>query len=98
GNVAAKPTPAATPTPTPTPTATPTPSPTPVPTPVVLCNGPTTLQGTYILAYESCKQASVGDVWWEQRTSTDRQLVPWNGAQIANLGQVNFNSVTLAML
>ena len=56
------------------------------------------MQGTYILDFESCKQASVGDVWWEQRTSTDRQLAPRNGAQIANLGPVNFNSVTLAML
>src|SRR5256714_6854696 len=95
---AGTPTPAATATPTPTPTATPTPSPTPVPTPAVLCYGPTTLQGTYILDFESCKQASVGDVWWEQRTSTDRQLAPRNGAQIANLGPVNFNIVTLAML
>ena len=96
GNSAATPTPAAASTPTPTPT--PTPSPTPVATPAVLCNGPATLQGTYIFDFESCKQASVGDVWWEQRTSTDRQLAPRNGAQIANLGPVNFNSVTLAML
>ena len=56
------------------------------------------MQGTYIFDFESCKQASVGDVWWEQRTSTDRQLAPRNGAQIANLGPVNFNSVTLATL
>ncbi|HBZ69970.1 MAG TPA: hypothetical protein DEP35_09645 [Deltaproteobacteria bacterium] len=38
------------------------------------------------------------DVFWEQFTPTTRALVPENGAQIVNLGVVNFANLTLADL
>lgn len=33
------------------------------------------------------------DLWWEQVSSTERYLVPQNGATVANLGIVDFDSV-----
>lgn len=38
------------------------------------------------------------DAWWEQMTSSTRQLVPTNGAQIVNLGSVSFAGLTEAAL
>ena len=81
---------------TPTPTSTPTPP--PVAADVVLCTGPTRLQGTYVLDFEKCAQGGTGDVWWEQRDSVNRMLVPQNGAMIVNMGPVSFDGVTLATL
>jgi len=38
------------------------------------------------------------DAWWEQMTSSTRQLVPTNGAQIVNLGNVSFFGLTESAL
>jgi len=35
------------------------------------------------------------DIFWEQIDRTRRRLVPWNGAELAILGMVNFEDVTL---
>jgi hypothetical protein len=100
-NTGATPGPAAV-TPTTTTAATaPTPTPTPVPTvlaDVIHCKGPATMRGTYVYDLERCLEASPGDVWWQQMTAFSRQLTPQNGAMLANMGQVNYNSITLATL
>lgn len=38
------------------------------------------------------------DIFWEQFTSTTRAIVPESGAQIVNLGNVNFATLTLTNL
>lgn len=38
------------------------------------------------------------DIFWEQFTPTTRAIVPENGAQVINLGNVNFASLTLTNL
>jgi hypothetical protein len=88
---------------TPTATAAPTATPTPTPVPTVLadvvrCTGPTTMRGTYVYDLERCRETSPGDVWWQQMTAFSRQLTPQNGAMLANMGQVNYNGITLATL
>jgi hypothetical protein len=35
------------------------------------------------------------DIFWQQIDRTRRRLVPWNGAELAILGMVNFDDVTL---
>ncbi|MEM3661107.1 MAG: hypothetical protein QXU11_12085 [Thermoproteota archaeon] len=39
-------------------------------------------------------EKALADLWWEQVTKTERYLVPLNGAKIANLGIVDFDSIT----
>jgi hypothetical protein len=39
-----------------------------------------------------------GDLWWEQMTSTRRQLVPQGSARIVNLGLVDFDAIVAAGL
>ena len=84
------------------PTAAATPAPTPIPPTVapdvVLCTGPTTLKGTYLLDFENCVQGGTGDVWWEQIDSVNRMLVPRSGAMLVNMGPVGFDGLTLAAL
>jgi len=83
-----------------TPTATPTVTVAPTVTvlQVVLCAGQRKLQGTYIFDLESCAQAPMGDLWWEQVDSVTRRLVPRNGATVAVMGRVDYNAVTLEAL
>jgi hypothetical protein len=38
------------------------------------------------------------DIWWEQVNNVTRYLVPQGGAMLANLGQVNFDAVSLQTL
>jgi zinc ribbon protein len=79
----------------------PTPTPTPVPThiaDVIQCTGPTTMRGTFVYDLERCREVSPGDVWWQQMTAFSRQLTPQNGAMLANMGQVNYDGITLATL
>lgn len=67
----------------------------------VLYSGSTSLKGTWALDLETGTQEgqeSTSDVWWEQIDTTARQLVPWNGATIAHLGQPAFDQVTFATL
>jgi serine/threonine protein kinase len=93
------PTPSPTPTPKPTPSPTPTPKPTPTPTPVpIISQGTGTLPATksfnFDLGYEV---SSGGDVLWNVQL-TSRRLNPKGKAKLANMGVINFNSITAAKL
>jgi len=61
------------------------------------------LTGTFSFDFDTGVQGSFitdagQDVFWEQFTSTTRALVPENGAQIVNLGNVNFATLTATAL
>ncbi|MEZ5452483.1 MAG: hypothetical protein R3E93_06620, partial [Thiothrix sp.] len=63
--------------------------------------GTTVLKGTWVFDCETGTlggAGSTGDIWWEQMTTTARQMMPVNGAKIVNLGAVDWNSVTHATL
>ena len=63
--------------------------------------GTQTITGTWAF---DCETGALGgfnaasDIWWEQQTAVQRQMVPIGGAKIANLGHVDFNAVTTATL
>ncbi|MDB5095079.1 MAG: hypothetical protein JWO85_3180 [Candidatus Eremiobacteraeota bacterium] len=63
--------------------------------------GTQTITGTWAF---DCETGALGgfnaasDIWWEQQTAMQRQMVPIGGAKIANLGHVDFNAVTTATL
>jgi hypothetical protein len=55
------------------------------------------LKGTWTFDLDSGVEGGAApnfDIWWEQQTAVLRQMVPQNGAMIANLGVVDFNSLT----
>ncbi|MDH5635780.1 MAG: hypothetical protein OEY47_03845 [Candidatus Bathyarchaeota archaeon] len=55
-----------------------------------------TIGGTQALDVDTGQVGSSSpdtDLWWEQVTSTERFLVPENGAELGNLGIVDFDSV-----
>ena len=62
--------------------------------------GTAVIQGTWYFDCEtgSLGTSAAGDIWWEQQTTTQRQMTPINGAKIVNLGQVSWSSVTSATL
>ena len=64
----------------------------------VLSSGTTILKGTWIFDCESGTLTGnlngPGDIWWEQIDNVKRQMVPVGGANIINLGNLNFNSLT----
>lgn len=53
------------------------------------------IQGTYHYDFDLVSNT---DVWWDQVTSTERKMVPENGATIANIGVTKFANVTLSQL
>ncbi len=59
-----------------------------------------TIQGTYEFDFDQGQQTSTSeaDVFWDQHTSTVRTMDPINGAEIVNLGVVDFNSITFDQL
>ncbi len=60
-------------------------------------SGSTVLKGTYTFDFDTGTQGSRGpnfDIWWEQKTAVLRDIAPINGAQIVNLGSVNYDSLT----
>lgn len=77
--------------------STPTTTTTPTPNVTVVSQGQTAIKGTWLWDAES-GQLGQGDVWWEQETTVLRQLVPRGTATLANLGFVNFDSVTAQSL
>ena len=88
------PTPTATPSPTPSPTPTPTPSPTPVP---IVSQGLGTIPGNGLFNFDQgAVVTSGGDVLWH--ISIPTALDPRGKAKLANMGVVNFNSITAAHL
>src|SRR5215472_6759430 len=63
--------------------------------------GTTVLKGTWLFDLDTGTQEGAlpgADIWWEQMTSTARQMVPQNGATIINLGAVDFASLSAAGL
>lgn len=67
--------------------------------------GEATIQGTYFFDLDNGEHSDRGegfddepgmDIWWRQRTDTEREMTPGNGAEIANLGVVGFGSVSSA--
>ena len=62
-------------------------------TPLVFNN--ISIQGTYYYDFDLVDNT---DVWWEQVTSTQRDMHPVNGATLANIGVTNFGNVTAVQL
>jgi len=58
--------------------------------------GTTVLKGTWTFDLDSGVQgpASGSDLWWRQVNTVTRYLVPQSGAMIANMGNVDFDSVS----
>ena len=57
------------------------------------------VRGTFSFDFDAgLETASGADVFWQQSTSTVRALQPQNGAQLANLGAVNYDTLTVAQL
>ena len=60
-------------------------------------SGSGVLRGTWMFDFEagieSTNQREV-DVWWEQKTATERAMVPLNGATICGMGIVDYNAVS----
>jgi hypothetical protein len=60
----------------------------------IVWSGSGTLQGTFSFDFDGGGQTSSGaDVFWRQQTSVERKLEPQNGAQLVNLGVVNFDGL-----
>src|SRR5262249_38771126 len=77
---------------------TPTTTTTPTPNATVISQGDTAIRGTWLWDAESGQLTGNGDVWWEQQTNVLRQMVPRGTSTLANLGFVNFDSVTAPQL
>jgi len=63
--------------------------------------GTAIIKGTWLFDCETGSMlapAATLDLWWEQMTATNRQMVPQGGAKIVNLGKVSFTSVTPAAM
>jgi hypothetical protein len=58
--------------------------------------GTTPLKGTWTFDFDSGVQgpASGADIWWEQVNTVTRYLVPKSGAMLANMGTVDFESLS----
>lgn len=64
-------------------------------------SGSGTLRGTWMFDFDKGAEAGRGqpaDVWWDQKTMTQRSLVPQGNALLANLGRVNFDSLSVDQL
>lgn len=71
------------------------------PTASTVSFGTGTLRGTWLFDFENGIETDGSvphDVWWEQHDTVRRSMVPKNGAQITNIGVVNFNGVSAAEL
>ena len=68
----------------------------------IVSKGTTLLKGTWIFDCETGTQDGnlngPGDIWWEQIDNIRRQMMPAGGANLVNLGNVNFTSITPAIL
>jgi len=73
-----------------------------VPSTGIVKNGTTVIKGTWTFDCETgllgAASTRIADIWWEQIDSVRRQMTPIGGAGIVNLGQVDFNLVTPAVL
>jgi hypothetical protein len=68
--------------------------------PVPVSSGTTTLRGTWTFDLDRGIQGpdSGADIWWEQQTSTERQMTPRGSAEIVNIGVVDYDSLTVTDL
>ena len=67
----------------------------------IVNSGTTVLKGTFTFDLDTGVEGGAGpgnDIWWDQQTAVARQMVPQSTARIANIGVVDFNSVTPATL
>ena len=93
------PTPTATPSPTPTNTPTPTPSPTPTPVPIVSQgSGGIPANGLFNFDLGAVVISGADVLWHIHIPTTVRTLDPRRNAKLANMGVVNFDSITAAQL
>jgi hypothetical protein len=72
-----------------------------LPAAAVKSSGTVTIKGTYQFDFDTGAQSPGTlkyDVWWQQMTSTTRQLTPLNGARLRHLGAVSYPSITAAEL
>jgi hypothetical protein len=63
----------------------------------IVSSGTGVLHGTWHFDFDTGAQVTGppgADVWWEQKTAILRDLVPQDGAALANLGHVDFASIT----
>lgn len=63
----------------------------------IVSSGSAVLKGTFTFDLDTGAEGGVGpgfDIWWDQQTTVARRMVPQNTARIANLGVVDFNSIT----
>jgi hypothetical protein len=68
---------------------------------IVAKSASTVLKGTFLFDFDAGVEGGLSpnaDVFWEQMTAVARQMTPQNGAQIVNLGAVDFNSLTATAL
>jgi len=56
-----------------------------------------TIWGTWIFDFDKVEMCDYpsdeADLFWQQVSTTERYIVPWNGAEFANLGIINFDTV-----
>ena len=65
----------------------------------ILSSGTGTLRGTWLFNFDTGAETNQGaDIWWEQKTNTERWLMPQGQAKIINLGVCDFDAITLAQL
>ncbi len=67
----------------------------------IVSQGTTILKGTWSFDCETGQNGTLGgnfDIWWEQITNVQRQMTPQGIVTLANLGVVDFNSVTPATM
>jgi hypothetical protein len=64
----------------------------------VVSSGQAVLRGTWMFDFDAGAESTSGDVWWEQQTATERQLVPQGQAALVNLGAVDFDALGLTQL
>lgn len=73
--------------------------PVPSSTGITVSSGQATLRGTRLFSFDSGIETNANaDVWWDQMTDVQRQLVPQGNARIVNLGAVDFDSLDLTAL
>ena len=66
-------------------------------TATTVSSGTAILKGTWTFDLDTGTEGGVGptfDIWWEQQTAVLRRMTPLNGAQIVNLGVIDFTSLT----
>jgi hypothetical protein len=63
----------------------------------IVSEGEGVLRGIWFFDFDAGKETSgpLSDVWWEQQTAIQRQLVPQGSASLVGLGVRNFDAITL---